>query len=98
MRVLLNGILLQDISKCKGRRFYRKLNIGFFKKNKQKKNSVFLSLSDIVESLIQCAAYQFQCNDGVCVPASWRCDGGKDCPDNSDEQNCTGKSAALGGG
>jgi hypothetical protein len=27
----------------------------------------------------------FVCRDGTLVPASWRCDGGADCPDESDE-------------
>lgn len=52
-----------------------------------------------VEALVpQCPASRFQCNDNVCIPASWRCDGSKDCPDNSDEHNCTRESAPIIGG
>lgn len=47
-------------------------------------------LSDAVES--QCEANQFRCRDGLCIAASWKCDGDKDCSDYTDELNCTGKS------
>ncbi|XP_059560178.1 low-density lipoprotein receptor-related protein 2 [Myotis daubentonii] len=30
----------------------------------------------------------FRCEDGHCIPASWRCDGTKDCLDDSDEIGC----------
>lgn len=35
-----------------------------------------------------CAADQFQCNLGNCIPASKKCDHVPDCYDNSDEQDC----------
>ena len=28
-----------------------------------------------------CDSYQFSCDNGQCVPASYRCDGGNDCGD-----------------
>uniref|UniRef100_A0A673MFY7 Low density lipoprotein receptor b n=1 Tax=Sinocyclocheilus rhinocerous TaxID=307959 RepID=A0A673MFY7_9TELE len=42
-----------------------------------------------------CGPGSFQCNNSVCVPRLWACDGDTDCADGSDEwlQNCTG--AAL---
>ncbi|KAH9512559.1 hypothetical protein Btru_038788 [Bulinus truncatus] len=42
-----------------------------------------------------CAPDDFQCDDGQCIPYSWRCDFGHDCVDHSDEfhciQDCTGE-------
>ncbi|XP_059387967.1 low-density lipoprotein receptor-related protein 2 [Carassius carassius] len=36
----------------------------------------------------QCTSGQFQCSNGQCINQDWRCDGTKDCTDDSDEQNC----------
>uniref|UniRef100_A0A3B4FXS2 Low-density lipoprotein receptor-related protein 2 n=1 Tax=Pundamilia nyererei TaxID=303518 RepID=A0A3B4FXS2_9CICH len=35
-----------------------------------------------------CGSDQFQCNNGQCINIGWRCDGTKDCTDDSDELNC----------
>lgn len=32
-----------------------------------------------------CLSYQFACNNGLCIPQEWACDGTKDCPDGEDE-------------
>ncbi|XP_031838991.2 sortilin-related receptor [Nomia melanderi] len=39
-----------------------------------------------------CAANQFTCNNDVCIPEFWHCDGDNDCGDRSDELNCPRKS------
>ena len=35
-----------------------------------------------------CAANQFMCTNGACIPVTSRCDGVGNCHDNSDERNC----------
>ena len=36
---------------------------------------------------VACSSEEFEC-DRKCVPASWRCDGDRDCVDGTDEANC----------
>lgn len=36
-----------------------------------------------------CHDWMFKCNNGECVPTWWKCDGVKDCSDNSDELGCS---------
>ena len=38
-----------------------------------------------------CKADQLQCNNGRCIPESYRCDGDNDCDDNSDEPDSCSK-------
>jgi hypothetical protein len=42
-----------------------------------------------------CLDNQFQCQSGRCIAATWKCDGEADCPDNSDENNCPGRSGCT---
>ncbi|KAI5646183.1 sortilin, neurotensin receptor 3, domain-containing protein [Phthorimaea operculella] len=35
-----------------------------------------------------CSPDQFSCNNGMCIAATWRCDGNNDCGDLSDEIGC----------
>lgn len=37
----------------------------------------------------------YQCKDGECILAGWRCDGTSDCSDETDEENCTRKFGAV---
>lgn len=38
-----------------------------------------------------CSRYfQYECKNGRCVPAWWKCDGENDCGDWSDESQCSG--------
>ncbi|XP_077986738.1 uncharacterized protein LOC144441082 [Glandiceps talaboti] len=38
-----------------------------------------------------CTDDQFQCNSGLCIPLSYKCDQFPDCPDQEDEDNCPDK-------
>lgn len=35
-----------------------------------------------------CELSEFRCEDGQCIPHTWRCDNSMDCADGSDEVNC----------
>lgn len=37
----------------------------------------------------QCHDWMFKCGNGECIPSWWKCDGVKDCSDNSDEFGCS---------
>jgi hypothetical protein len=36
----------------------------------------------------QCNEWTFKCTNGQCIPYWWKCDGSKDCSDQSDELEC----------
>ena len=38
---------------------------------------------------LACKEDEFQCSDGLCIWANWKCDGWDDCNDLSDELNCS---------
>lgn len=41
-----------------------------------------------VLNVTQCSEWTFRCKNGQCIPYWWKCDGSKDCSDNSDELEC----------
>ena len=56
-------------------------SLSFFAQTKQ---TYFLGVIQPTSS----TCYNFSCDNGECVPDSYRCNGHDDCGDNSDEINC----------
>uniref|UniRef100_A0A8C5KSR3 Low-density lipoprotein receptor-related protein 2 n=1 Tax=Jaculus jaculus TaxID=51337 RepID=A0A8C5KSR3_JACJA len=44
----------------------------------------------------KCSNGHFRCGDGSCIPAAWRCDGARDCLDDTDELACPPMSCSSG--
>ena len=38
-----------------------------------------------------CSFDQFTCDNLICIPGIWKCDGDNDCSDGSDERQCGNK-------
>uniref|UniRef100_A0A8C6QUZ8 Low-density lipoprotein receptor-related protein 2 n=1 Tax=Nannospalax galili TaxID=1026970 RepID=A0A8C6QUZ8_NANGA len=43
-----------------------------------------------------CGSGNFRCGNGYCIPAAWRCDGTRDCLDDTDEIGCAPHSCRTG--
>ena len=41
-----------------------------------------------LEDVGGCSPSDYQCNNGMCIPQGWLCDGANDCPSGEDEFNC----------
>ena len=40
--------------------------------------------------ITECPEDMVKCKSGKCISHTWICDGENDCPDNDDEEDCTG--------
>lgn len=52
-----------------------------------KKFNIILILC--IFSCTECTQGDFKCDNGICIPGIWVCDGQDDCKDNSDERSCS---------
>ena len=49
----------------------------------------FFSFTSHSATVQRCQPNQFQCKNGQCIDASYKCDDYDDCTDGSDEANCS---------
>ena len=59
---------------------------------------IYLSLSStVISEYAACGAdsSMFPCNNGECIPSTWKCDGEYDCRDRSDDVECQGMAKIL---
>ena len=60
-----------------------KYNNDYYDSKENDKRTHYTAL--LLYFIIACAADQFPCTDGTCIPKVYKCDGVQDCSDGSDE-------------